>query len=188
MPQHVYVGLVRGINVGTANQVGMNDFRGVFETLGYTEVKTLLRSGNVVFSAAHPLTAADVAAIEKRFTQVAEFSAHFVILSGADFLEITDENPLLAVATDPSRLVVAYLPATSDARAALTSTSLTIPDPDSVSPDVLAVGPRAVYVWCPNGISKSTVPPSFWRQLGPAYTARNVNTAAKLAALVRARL
>ncbi|MCU1476813.1 MAG: hypothetical protein JWQ64_1506, partial [Subtercola sp.] len=100
MPSHVYVGLVRGINVGQNNQIGMDDFRGVFETLGYTEVKTLLRSGNVIFSSAHRVTAADVAGIEKEFARVAGFSAGFVILPGADFLTITDENPLLDVGTD----------------------------------------------------------------------------------------
>jgi uncharacterized protein (DUF1697 family) len=188
MPSHVYVGLVRGINVGVANQVGMDDFRGVFETLGYTEVKTLLRSGNVIFSSAHPVTAAGVAAIEKQFARVAGFSAGFVILPGADFLQITDENPLLEVATDLSKLVIAYLPQTPDARAALQSESLTLPDADSLLPEVVAVGSNAVYVWCANGISNSKVPAAFWRQLGPTYTARNVNTANKLGALVRARL
>ena len=188
MPADVYVGLVRGINVGQSNQISMDDFRGVFETLGYTEVKTLLRSGNVVFSAAHPVTAGDIAAIEKEFARVAGFSAGFVILPGADFLAITDENPLLEMATDLSKLVIAYVPQTPDARAVLSPKKLTVPEPDSLLPEVIAVGSNAVYVWCANGISNSTVPASFWRQIGPTYTARNVNTVNKLSALVRARL
>ena len=47
-----YVALLRGINVGTAKRVAMTEFRALVEKLGYSEVRTLLNSGNVVFSAA----------------------------------------------------------------------------------------------------------------------------------------
>ena len=43
------VALFRGINVGRAKQVAMPDLREVFADLGYREIETLLRSGNVVF-------------------------------------------------------------------------------------------------------------------------------------------
>jgi uncharacterized protein (DUF1697 family) len=45
------VGLIRGINVGRAKRVAMADLRALVESLGYGEVKTLLNSGNVVFTA-----------------------------------------------------------------------------------------------------------------------------------------
>ncbi|MEF2976950.1 DUF1697 domain-containing protein [Subtercola sp. YIM 133946] len=187
MTDHVYVGLVRGINVGTAHAVSMTDFRAVFETLGFTSVGTLLRSGNVVFVSGRRLTAADTAAIEAEFERVAGFAAGFVILAAEQFETITAENPLLEVGTDPSKLVVAYVPPTPDARAALASKDLVLPDPDALLPEILTVGPNAVYNWCPNGISKSKVPASFWRQLGITYTARNVNTVEKLRAMVHER-
>ena len=44
-----HVALLRGINVGKAKRVAMADLRGLMEELGYTEVRTLLNSGNVVF-------------------------------------------------------------------------------------------------------------------------------------------
>jgi hypothetical protein len=47
-----YVALLRGINVGTAKRVAMTEFRALVEKLGYSEVRTLLNSGNIVFSAA----------------------------------------------------------------------------------------------------------------------------------------
>ena len=47
-----YVALLRGINVGTAKRVAMAELRALVEELGYSEVRTLLNSGNVVFSAA----------------------------------------------------------------------------------------------------------------------------------------
>ncbi|QWT22894.1 DUF1697 domain-containing protein [Subtercola sp. PAMC28395] len=185
---HVYVGLVRGINVGSSTLVAMADFRKLFEDLGYTDVVTLLRSGNVVFSSASDITAADVTEIERIFAKVAGFSAGFVVLSAEQFLGVAAENPLLAVASDKAKLVVAYVPLGEAGEPVVDLFGVSLPDAAELLPEVIAVGPRAVYVWCANGISNSRVPASFWRQLGPVYTARNVNTVEKLAALVTQRL
>ncbi|GAA0999876.1 DUF1697 domain-containing protein [Subtercola frigoramans] len=185
---HVYVGLVRGINVGSSTLVAMAYFRRLFEDLGYTDVVTLLRSGNVVFTSARVLTAADVTAIEGAFATVAGFRAGFVVLSAEQFLGIAAENTLLDIATDKAKLVVAYVPLGEAGGPVAGLAQLNLPHADQLLPEVIAVGPRAVYVWCANGISNSRVPASFWKQLGPVYTARNVNTVEKLAALVSQRL
>src|SRR5262245_51458503 len=66
-----YVALLRGINVGRAKPVGMAELKATVEALGFDDVRTLLRSGNVVFAgkaAASPTVAARLeAAIEERF-------------------------------------------------------------------------------------------------------------------------
>jgi len=46
-----YVALLRGINVGRAKRIAMADLRTLVESLGYTGVRSLLNSGNVVFDA-----------------------------------------------------------------------------------------------------------------------------------------
>src|SRR5204863_1567267 len=46
-----HVALLRGINVGTAKRVAMADLRQLMTGLGYSDVRTLLNSGNVVFTA-----------------------------------------------------------------------------------------------------------------------------------------
>jgi uncharacterized protein (DUF1697 family) len=46
-----HVALIRGINVGRAKRVSMAQLRAVLEDLGFGEVRTLLNSGNVVFTA-----------------------------------------------------------------------------------------------------------------------------------------
>ena len=45
------IALLRGINVGKAKRIAMADVRALFADLGFTEVATLLNSGNVVFTA-----------------------------------------------------------------------------------------------------------------------------------------
>lgn len=46
-----YVAFLRGINVGGANLISMADLRGIFESMGFAEVKTVLATGNVLFHA-----------------------------------------------------------------------------------------------------------------------------------------
>ena len=45
-----FVALLRGVNISGKNKVPMAELRQGFERLNYTEVKTYLNSGNVIFS------------------------------------------------------------------------------------------------------------------------------------------
>jgi uncharacterized protein (DUF1697 family) len=46
----VYVALLRGINVGGKNKVGMKELKAAFEEAGMASVRTYINSGNVIFS------------------------------------------------------------------------------------------------------------------------------------------
>jgi uncharacterized protein (DUF1697 family) len=54
MARSAYVALLRGINVGGRNKVPMAELRAAFEDAGYTDVRTYIQSGNVVFGADTP--------------------------------------------------------------------------------------------------------------------------------------
>ena len=54
-----HVALLRGINVGGKNQIAMAELRVLFETLGFADAKTLLQSGNVVFTVSPDLAPTD---------------------------------------------------------------------------------------------------------------------------------
>ena len=45
-----YIALLRGVNISGKNRVPMAELKKGFEALGFSEVKTWLNSGNVVFS------------------------------------------------------------------------------------------------------------------------------------------
>jgi uncharacterized protein (DUF1697 family) len=169
------VALLRGINVGTAKAVAMDDLRACFEGLGYTNVSTVLRSGNVVFDATGAVGHAE---IEKAILETTGVSSAVVVIEGSVFREIVAENPLASVSTDPSRALIQFLDAVPD------DTGTGRPDDDALLPERLAFGPRAIYQWCPDGISKSKVPPKFFTGLGTAATGRNLRTAQKLVALL----
>lgn len=45
-----YIALLRGINISGKNKIVMAELKTAFEKLGFTDVKTHLNSGNVIFS------------------------------------------------------------------------------------------------------------------------------------------
>ena len=48
-PTEQYVAFLRGINVGGHHKIPMAELRNVMEEMGFSEVVTLLNSGNVIF-------------------------------------------------------------------------------------------------------------------------------------------
>ena len=48
----VYIAFLRAINVGGRNLIPMAELRALLEGMGFSDVKSLLQSGNVVFRAA----------------------------------------------------------------------------------------------------------------------------------------
>ncbi len=174
-----YVALLRGINVGKAKRVAMAELRELVEALGFADVRTVLQSGNVVFRA-DPGEVGDAAArIEAALTERTGVQAAVLVVPGERLLAVAADNPLLDVASDPSRLVVTFLGESEDPR------GVEAPDPETLAPEVVHLGKRAIYQWCPDGVSNSKLPASFWRQLGPQATARNWRTVQRLADLVR---
>jgi uncharacterized protein (DUF1697 family) len=170
-----YVALLRGINVGTAKSVAMDELRACFEALGYGNVRTLLRSGNVVFDSPGPVDHAD---LEKAIADATGVAAGVVLVDDARFRQIAAENPLASVSVDPSRALVYFVDAVPD------DTGLGRPSDEDLLPERLVFGPHAIYQWCPDGISQSRVPPKFFSGLGTTATGRNLRTVEKLVALL----
>ena len=133
----------------------------------------MLRSGNVVFTAKEPVAGAAVEAELLRRTGV---SSSVLLIDGAALLRIVAANPLLDVATDPSRLMVGFTSQPPDGSLA--------PGAATLAPEALVVGEHAVYQWCPDGVLASRVPASFWRQVAPVVTVRNWRTVLRLVELV----
>lgn len=50
MTQIKYLALLRGINVGGKNLIKMADLKTCFEKMGFSDVKTYIQSGNVLFT------------------------------------------------------------------------------------------------------------------------------------------
>jgi uncharacterized protein (DUF1697 family) len=173
-----HVALIRGINVGRAKRVAMADLRALVEGLGYTDVRTLLNSGNVVFTAPGGASSEAAARLEEGMATRLGVSARVTVLDAAELAAVVAENPLRGVASDPSRLLVAVLRDPAD-RARLEPLMAR-----AWTPEVLALGPRVAYLWCADGILASRLPEAVGRALGDGVTTRNWATVTKLHTLV----
>ncbi len=172
-----YAALLRGVNVGTAKRVPMAGLRALVEGLGGTHVRTLLNSGNVVFTHARTSAPTLAARIREAIASDMHVDAPVTILDAVELDAIVAENPLAGPATDPSRLLVAF-PSRSEHLALLASLVR-----DSRGREKLAVGPRAAYLWCPDGVAASRLWKAVNQALGGDVTSRNWDTVLKLQAL-----
>jgi uncharacterized protein (DUF1697 family) len=172
-----HVALLRGINVGRAKRIAMADLRDLVADLGYGDVRTLLNSGNVVFTA--PGVAADEAAsrIEEAIESRLGVSSRTIVLTAGEVAAVVAENPLLDVADNPSRLLVAVLADPADQKLLKPLTK------EDWAPEVLALGPRVAYVWMPEGILESRLWETVGRALADRVTTRNWATVTKIHAL-----
>jgi uncharacterized protein (DUF1697 family) len=175
-----HVALIRGINVGRAKRVAMADLRALVEGLGYRDVRTLLNSGNIVFTVPGESRAEAAPRIEKAMAARLGVSARVTVLTAAELAAAVHENPLGKLARDPSRLLVTVLSKPAD-RARLKSLAQ-----QDWTPDVLAIGRRVAYLWCAEGLLESRLAAAVGRALGDAATSRNWATMTKLKALVEA--
>lgn len=172
-----YIALLRGVNVGRAKRVAMADLRKLIEDLGYADVRSVLNSGNIVFGADELDPGVAAATIEEGLVLKLGVAARVMVLASEDLAAVLAENSLLPVATDHARLLVFLLP---DAAAREAVAPLRERD---WGEGALALGQRAAYVWCPEGVLDSAAATALGKQLGDATTSRNWNTLCKLYAL-----
>jgi len=173
-----YVALFKGINVGKAKRIAMDDLRLLFGKLGYTDVQTLLNSGNAVFSAAAEPALKLAEQIRQAVLTKTGVDALVIVKSSKDVAAIVADNALGTVATDPSRLLVAM---TNDNKALKPVEALA---DASWGDDRIHVGKHAAYLWCANGVLESEALEALLKGLKGAGTTRNWTTLNKIHALM----
>jgi uncharacterized protein (DUF1697 family) len=173
-----YIGLLRGINVGGNKMVAMAELRAMIAALGFSDVKTLLQSGNVVFRGPAKAPAKLESQLEAALEQHFGMSVEFHVRTADEWRAMVDANPFPAAAKkDPSHLLVTCFKAPLDQanvkalRAAITG------------PETLHADGRHLYMVFPDGIGDSKASALADRKLAARGTARNWNTVLKLAAL-----
>ena len=173
-----YVALFRGINVGKAKRIAMADLRTLLAKLGYTEIATLLNSGNAVFTATAEPAATHAARIQKAVLGKLGVDALVIVKSDKEVAGIVAGNELKAVADDPSRLLIAV---THDSKALAGVKALAHTDRGK---ERLHVGKHAAYLWCANGILESKAAVALLKGLEGTGTTRNWATLNKIHALM----
>jgi uncharacterized protein (DUF1697 family) len=162
-----FVALLRGVNVST-KRLAMADLRAAYSSLGLEDVRTLLNSGNVVFSA----PSIEAAALEAAVLSRTGIDSRTLVMTADRFRDIAAAVPYRDK-PDHSRVLVTFFETMPS--------SLAIPA--VAEPELIALGEHAMYQWLPDGVLGTKLPPSFARSLGLA-TARNLRTVDKLLALL----
>ncbi|HRD46893.1 MAG TPA: DUF1697 domain-containing protein [Caulobacter sp.] len=174
------VALLRGVNVGGNKKVSMAELKALFEALGFTEVKTLLQSGNVVFRAGGESDSA----LEKRLEVETEKrlgqKTSYLVRDARAWRALIDANPFPKEAeAEPSRTLVTI------GRAAMPAEALEAVRAVMRPPEKLEAVGRDVYAYFGEGMGQSKAAEVLNRKAIKAVaTGRNWNTVLKIAALL----
>jgi len=174
----VYIALLRGVNLAGHKMVAMADLRAMLEGLGFTAVRSLLQSGNLVFQGRAQASASLERKLEQEAQRRLDLATDFHVRTAAEWQSIIKRNPFPdAARKDPGHLLTMCFkeaPAPKDVKAlqaAIKGREV-----------VRAVGRQAYFIY-PDGVGTSRLTTGLIdKTLGLRGTARNWNTVLKLGA------
>jgi len=177
----VYVSMLRGINLGK-RRVKMEDLRALYESLGLTDAKTYVQSGNVVFKSKLKDERKLASLIEKGIAQRFGFESGVVLRSADELEAVVAANPF-AKRKDvhPGKLLVWFV--REAPTAAVRKAVLAVP----ADPEELKLGEREIYCYFPNGQARPGIKwASVEKALAVPGTGRNWNSVMQLLDMARA--
>jgi uncharacterized protein (DUF1697 family) len=178
----IHIGLLRAVNVGGHNKIGMADLRELLAALGMQDVRSLLQSGNVVFrSDGHTATQLE-RVLEHAAAKRLGLETDVFVRTASDWKATIAGNPFPEEAErDPGHLLVMFLKEAPD-REDVTALQSAIK-----GREIVRAKGRHAYVVYPDGIGRSRLTSALIeKKLATRGTGRNWNTVLKLGALAGA--
>ena len=163
-----YIALLRGINVGGTGILAMKDLAGLCADLGFTNPRTYIRSGNVLFESRlkeDQVRARLIKALADKMGKPIDV----MVRTPGELRSILEANPFPD--REPAKVAVAFLAGRAPAEA------LNLRGPGG---EEVRGGQREIYVYYPDGMGRSKLKLPLG---GAATTVRNINTVAKLVSL-----
>ncbi len=174
-----YVALLRGINVGGKNIIKMESLKKSFESEGFTNVKTLIQSGNVLFDSKSDNIAALTKRIENKLLEDYRSEIKTMIRSIFEIEEIIKQNPFKGRENDKNtKLYVCFLYEN------IPSNKIFPPSSDKEAVEITHIGKKEIFlISFPTKNGRYGFPNNFVeKELKSFSTARNWNTVKKLTA------
>ena len=173
-----YVALLRGINVGGANLMSMNDLKAVFTELGFENVRSYINSGNLAFDTTKSTEKKLIDRIENGIESRFGRNVHVMVREQKEIDRILKNNPFDGLYGSHKEMHVLFLkePMPAEKEALLRASAL--------PGEQYEVRGREIYNLLPNGVAGSLLTKGFFEKK-PAvpYTGRNWRTVEKLAEL-----
>lgn len=88
-----YLALLRGINVGGNNIIKMVDLKACFESMGFSDVRTYIQSGNVLFKSAEKNVEKLTKEIEEKLSEKFSYKSVVVVVTGEQLKEVVEKAP-----------------------------------------------------------------------------------------------
>jgi len=177
----IHIALLRAVNLGSHNKVAMADLRTMLTELGFTDARSLLQSGNLVFGSEGKTATQLENVLESAAKKRLGLETDFFVRTAKEWQGIVAGNPFPEEAErDPGHLVVMCLKDAPD-RKAVTSLEEAI-----TGREVVRAKGRQAYVVYPDGIGRSRLTVALIeKKLGTRATGRNWNTVLKLGELAK---
>ncbi len=166
----VFVALLRAVNVGGTGALPMAELKTLCEESGFTDVKTYIQSGNVLFRSEEDEKTVQTR-LEEALARKMGASPGVILRSRQELENAADNSPFPHA--KPNYLLVSFLP---DAPPKDALDKLVAPGGEEVH-----IAGREIYVHYPDGSGRSKLKLPALK----AGTSRNLNTVRKLAEMAR---
>jgi uncharacterized protein (DUF1697 family) len=175
------ISLLRGINVGPNKTVPMKDLVSLYESFGLKNVRTYLRSGNVLFDDPGSEPGKLSGWLEEQISRRAGFPVKVIMRDDNDLREIIRNNPFMEnIPHDVTKLHVTFLSAVPPVAAVNEVNGINDPV------DRVTVLGREAYLFCPEGYGRTRFSNTFLeKKLGVVATTRNWKTVITLAEMAK---
>ncbi len=171
---NTYIALLRGINVSGHKKIKMPDLKAMFEALGFTNVRTYIQSGNVVFesNSSEGLEGKISAKIQEQFG----FDVSVICRTAAEMEQVVARNPYAElVGFETEKLYVTFLQETPSGEKLEALKTFTF------EPEMYTVSGQEIYVYCFNGYGNTKLENAFFeKKLKVPASTRNWRTINKL--------
>lgn len=173
-----YVALLRGINIGGANQMKMEDLKAVFSELGFENVKSYVNSGNLAFNTKKTIENKLIDKIETAVESKFGRRVHIMVREQKDIERILKNNPFDGQFESHKHMHVLFLkePMSAEKEQLLQASAL--------PGERYHVNEREIYNLLPKGVAGSLLTKGFFEKKPVVpFTGRNWRTVEKLAEL-----
>lgn len=180
VPLTTHIALLRGINVGGHRSVGMTDLRDFLAELGLEDARSLLQSGNLVFTSKVRTGAELERFLESEAHDRLSLEVDFIVRTPDEWKGIIRQNPFRKEAErDPGHLVVMFL------KSAPEVDDMVALQAEIRGPEVVRAKGKQAYIYYPNGQGRSKLTHSILEKRLGRGTGRNWNTVLKLGIMAK---
>jgi len=174
----IYLGLLRGINVGGKNRLPMKRLTEIFTDAGGRECKTSIQSGNLLFKAASKKEAASLGLkVSCLLRERERLEIPLIILPANILHKALNDHPFIDEEKDERMVSIGFLSKKPPLDA------LSRLDPNKSPGDRYQVQGELIFLHTPHGMARSKLTVGYFdRRLGATTTLRNVKT---IRALIR---